>query len=551
MSISWKEILNRYLYFKTSSMGDESPPSITSNLDTLKPNDYDINFRHAIQDMVGDEAGIPGGFGGTDYISWIAGAEQSKTTRVGLYREMELNAWVEDGLTEYVSTALNADEKGNTIFLKIKNEDLSNNNNIRDNLQKEFDHITQTVFNYNLAFSEWFREFVLMGEVAIELLIPNDNVDIRTEGIKGVKLLRSEQYVAYHDSDGNLEGFVLKNPYNEAVRVIANKDQIAYQDSGVYDYISGVGYGWAQQYVPSHDHVLRIPKSFMEAARKPYKQLDALEDAVVIYRMSRAPERLVFNVATGNLPKSKAEQYLQKLINKFRKKLTYNPQTGDVDQGQNVKNIMEDFWFVKDQSGKGTDVTTLSGATNLGEMGDIEYFLGKLWKAMKIPPTRMSGEAVFDQNPGAMSTQEIKFQKYIYLILMRFSEVIKKIYVQHLKMKGIWQHYNLKEEDLQILSVPPSYFTYMKNAEFLEAQFARFANFANNINVDEPIFAKKTALKEGLGWSDEQISKNEEWLKQEKDNTGEENTNDESGESGELPADAESGDESDIGDLGL
>jgi len=192
MSISWKEILNRYLYFKTSSMGDESPPSITSNLDTLKPNDYDINFRHAIQDMVGDEAGIPGGFGGTDYISWIAGAEQSKTTRVGLYREMELNAWVEDGLTEYVSTALNADEKGNTIFLKIKNEDLSNNNNIRDNLQKEFDHITQTVFNYNLAFSEWFREFVLMGEVAIELLIPNDNVDIRTEGIKGVKLLRSE-----------------------------------------------------------------------------------------------------------------------------------------------------------------------------------------------------------------------------------------------------------------------------------------------------------------------------------------------------------------------
>jgi len=289
----------------------------------------------------------------------------------------------------------------------------------------------------------------------------------------------------------------------------------------------------------------------MEAARKPYKQLDALEDAVVIYRMSRAPERLVFNVATGNLPKSKAEQYLQKLINKFRKKLTYNPQTGDVDQGQNVKNIMEDFWFVKDQSGKGTDVTTLSGATNLGEMGDIEYFLGKLWKAMKIPPTRMSGEAVFDQNPGAMSTQEIKFQKYIYLILMRFSEVIKKIYVQHLKMKGIWQHYNLKEEDLQILSVPPSYFTYMKNAEFLEAQFARFANFANNINVDEPIFAKKTALKEGLGWSDEQISKNEEWLKQEKDNTGEENTDDESGESGELPADAESGDESDIGDLGL
>jgi len=546
MAISWNEIWDRYIFFKTSSSGDETPPSITSILPLQRPADYDINFQKAADAMIGDEAAMTGRFGGFSYMSWISNAEQSKESRIRMYREMEENAWVDDALSEYVSTGINADEKGVTNKLKIKNEDLSNNNNIRDNLQKEYEHVTNTVFNYNQVFGEWFREFCLMGEVAVELLVTHDNVDLRTKGVTKVKLLRSEQYVAYHDTDGNLEGFVVQNPYDNSVRVLASKDQIAYQDSGVYEYIQGLGNCWASKHVPSPERVLRIPKSFMEASRKPYKQLDALEDSVVIYRMSRAPERLVFNVATGNLPKSKAEQYLQKLINKFRKKLTYNPQTGDVDQGQNVKNIMEDFWFVKDQSGKGTDVTTLGGAANLGEIEDVNYFLNKLWKSMKIPPTRMTGEQAFDQNPGSMSTQEIKFQKYIYFILLKFADLIKRIYVQHLKLKGIWQHYNLKDEDIEITLVPPSYFTYLKNAEFLEAQFARFGNFANNVDAETPIFARKTALKEGLGWTDEQIAQNDEYLKEENDNKKSENE-----EGGGEEGGVEGEDEADVGDLGL
>ena len=554
-SIGFNQIWNRYNFFSASANKDQIPPSITSQLDQTKPMDYDVNFQRSMHDMV-DEGAIAGGFGGLEYMSWLAGAEQSKDVRVKMYREMEENSWVDDALSEYTSTGLNGNEKGETIHLKIRNEDLSNNDNIRENLQKEFEHVTTTVFNYNQVFAEWFREYIIMGEIAVELLIPDDNVDVRVEGVKAVKLLRSEQYVAYHDSDGNLDGFVIKNPYNDSVRVLASRDQVAYNDSGVYDYIAGIGIGWAQQYVPSAQRVLRIPKSFIEGSRKPYKQLDGLEDSLVIYRMSRAPERLVFNVATGNLPKSKAEQYLQKLINKFRKKLTYNPNTGEVDQGQNVKNIMEDFWFVKDQSGKGTDVTTLGGGENLGEIEDVNYFLNKLWRSMKIPVGRMTGESVFEQNPGAMSTQEIKFQKFVYRILIRYVHMIKQILVQHLKIKGIWQHYNLKNEDLELIPVPPSYFTYMKNSEMLDAQFARFANFANNINVDTPIFARKTALKEGLGWSDEQVAQNDEWLKEEMDGASAEEEEVGAAGGGDEGIVAPGGDEGgggedDLGDLGL
>ncbi len=516
MSMAWKDIWNRYFFFKNTNPEDDIPPSLTSNISEPQPQDYDINFHNQARAMMDDEGNnLSGRFGGADYMSWIMGAETSKNTRVKMYREMENNSWVDEGLTEYVSTGINSDEKGNTIKLEIRNEDLRNNENVRDNLNKEFEHITTNVLDYNLVFAEWFREFCLMGEVAVELLVPSDNVKIRTEGIKNVKLLRSEQYVAYHDTDGNLEGFVVRNPYNEHIRVLADKNQIAYVDSGVYDYLSGIGFGWAQQYIPGAERVLRIPRSFMEAARKPYKQLDGLEDAAVITKMSRAPQRLVFNVATGNLPKNKAEQYLQKLINKFRKKLTYNPTTGEVDQGQNVKNLLEDYWFVKTQDGKGTDVTDIGGSGGLETNEYLEYFLNKLWRAMKIPPSRMDGEAVFDQNPGSMSTAEIKFQKYIYFILMRFTNIIKHIFIQHLKIKGIWDHYNLKIEDFKINAVPPSYFTYMKNAEFLEAQFARFANFANNIDVDTPIFARKMALVEGLGWSDEMVAQNQKWLDEE------------------------------------
>ena len=139
-----------------------------------------------------------------------------------------------------------------------------------------------------------------------------------------------------------------------------------------------------------------------------------------------------------------------------------------------------------------------------------------------------------------MSRSEIKFEKFIYSILRLFVRAIRDVYITHLKLKGIWEHYELKEEDIEIKPVPPSYFTYMKNSEFLEAQFARFSNFSNNIDSEEPIFSKRMALKEGMGWDDNMIALNQKWLDDEKKAKAGEG---EEGEEGDLGGELGGGDE--------
>jgi hypothetical protein len=521
MSISFKEILDRYNFFSAGN-DEPSPSSITSPIqrDYASDQNYDINFEQTLREKFADDATAVG-FGSMNYITWLSQAEHSKDTRTQQYREMEQNGFVSSGLDEIVYSAINEDEHGESLHLRIKNKGFEDNDNIRENLHREFKHIKDSVLKYDENFTTLFREYVLMGELALEYLIPHDNEEIRTKGILGVKMLLSEEFVPIYSAEGKIDGFVVKNPWDASTRLLAEKRQFAYVDSGKYDFVDGNGPAWAKQYIPnqSQNKVLRLVRSFMEEARKPYKQLDALEDSLVIYRLSRAPERLIFNVATGNLPKNRAEQYLQKIMNKYRKKLTYNAETGSVDQAQNVKNIMEDYWFVKDNQGKGTDVTSLASGGNLGEIEDVNYFLTKLYRAMKVPLARLTGESAFEQSVG-MNREEIKFEKYIYWIVQKFVQLVKQVYKTHLQLKGIWDHYQMKDEDIAIVAVPPSYFSYMKNSEVLEAQFTRFANFSNNIDAEEPIFSKRMALKEGLGWSDEKIEQNRKWLDEEKAASG-------------------------------
>lgn len=549
MPINWREMWNRFNFFSTTrSHYEKDLDSITEPIDNSDKAEYDVNFQQAIEGMADVEGQVATGFGSCSYMTWLSLAEQSKDMRTQQYREMENNGFVAAGLDEIVYSSLNSDEKGEVVSMKIKNLSLSDNENIRDNLQKEFNYIAHDVIDYKKNFTTLFHEFVLMGELALEYLIADDDKELRISGIQGVKMLLSEEYMPYYDPEGKVLGFVVKNPWDTSVRVIADRMQFAYVDSGRYDFVNGTGPSWAQQYLPnqSQGKTMRLVRSFIEEARKPYKQLDALEDSLVIYRLSRAPERLIFNVATGNLPKNKAEQYLQKTINKYRKKLTYNAHTGEVDQAQNVKNIMEDYWFVKDNTGKGTEVTTLASGGNLGEIDDVNYFLAKLYRAMKIPMSRITGESTFEQVPG-MPRDEIKFEKYIYWIVTRFAEVLKQVYISHLKLKGIWDAYNMQADDIEVAAVPPSYFTYMKNAEALEAQFTRFSNFSNNIDTETPIFAKRTALKEGMGWSDDKIAENEKWLREEQAAKA----GGEEGEEGELGGDEGGEGGEDEGDLGL
>ena len=540
----WENVWNKYSFFKDNNAEETPATSITAPVRDHQSAEYDERVQQELDNIAGEYA--EGGFGGMNYLSLLANAEHSKEERVRLYREMEDNAYVAEALDEITFSSYNEDHNGEPIFLDIKNESMAKNDNIYDNLQNEFNHIIDNILNYKLKFEEYFREYVLNGEIALELIVSNDDGKIKSRGVERVKMWYSEQYVTLNDVNDTLTGFILKNRYDTTSRLIADAHQVAYADSGKYDFFNGLGPSWIREYLPSNNKVLRMPRSFIHEARKPYKQLDALEDSLVIYRLSRAPERLVFNVAVGKLPKNKAEQYLKKIINKFRKKTSYNAQTGEIDQSQNTKNMLEDYWFSKDQDGNGTDVTSIQSGQQLGEVEDINLFIRKLYKSMKVPFSRYLGESTGEQNTG-MSREDIKFEKFIYMIARKFSQVIKQVYVQHLKLKGIWDEYNLDSTDLDIKIVPPSYFTYMKNSEMLEARFAQFSNFANNVDVESPMFSKRIALKEGLGWSDDMIRENEKYLAQERGEGAAEGEEDAGGDLGdEIGGDAGGG----IGDIG-
>jgi hypothetical protein len=184
---------------------------------------------------------------------------------------------------------------------------------------------------------------------------------------------------------------------------------------------------------------------------------------------------------------------------------------------------MEDFWFVKDQQGKGTEVTTLQSGQNLGEIADVEFFVKKLYKAMRVPWSRYTGEGVQAQGT-QMSKDDIKFEAFVYAMVRKFSDVVKQVFRQHLRAKGLWNYYEMKDADFDIVPVPPSYFQYMKNNELLEAQFTRFAAYANNLNTEKPVFSKKMALIDGLGWTEEKYNQNKKWLVDEEQESAEATT---------------------------
>ena len=547
--MAWKDFVNRFNFWKAGEE-EKLPPSITDPLSYEDANILDVHFRDVVDEMMQQNEGLAAGIGGLSYSTWISIAEHGKEDRCSLYREMLNNPYVQECVDEIVFTAFNEDLKDNIVNLNIKNSQFTANENISDNLQSLFRYIRDDALNYKYNFIEWFTQFVQMGEGALEYLIPETDNEIVKRGIIGVNFIQSENYIPKHSPNGDIEAFIIKNNWTTTTRILAARDQFAYVDSGMYDFVSGAAPSWTNQMVQNKDSIIRLVKSYIDIAKKPYRQLDALEDAVVIYRLSRAPERLVFNVAAGNVPKNRAEQYVKQLMDRYRKKLTYNTEDAKVDSTQNVKNLLEDYWFIKDNQGKGTDVQSVGQAQALGEITDVEFFVQKLYKALKVPYARFTGESTFEQGSG-MPRDEVKFERYVYTILRRFSELIKQVYIQHLKLVGVWDLYDMHESDIEIVPTPPSSFTYMKNAEKLEAQFSMFANYANNIDTEEPLFARETALKKGLGWTDEEIKSNEVALRREKGMT-EEGGEEEGGEEEGMDFGGDMGLGGDMGgDMGL
>ena len=213
----------------------------------------------------------------------------------------------------------------------------------------------------------------------------------------------------------------------------------------------------------------------LHKAIKPVNQLRMIEDAVVIYRIVRAPERRIFYVDVGNLPKVKAESYLRDVMARYRNKLVYDAATGEIRDDRKHMSMLEDFWLPRREGAKGTEVSTLQGGQNLGEISDVQYFQKKLYKALNVPISRMESEAGFNLGRAAEITRdELKFTKFVGRLRKRFTQLFHDVLKTQLVLKGIitiedWS--NLKEH-IQYDYLKDGYFAELKNAEILRERIS-------------------------------------------------------------------------------
>ena len=240
-------------------------------------------------------------------------------------------------------------------------------------------------------------------------------------------------------------------------------------------------------------------------AIKPVNQLRMIEDAVVIYRIVRAPERRIFYVDVGNLPKVKAEQYLRDVMARYRNKLVYDASTGEIRDDRKHMSMLEDFWLPRREGAKGTEVSTLAGGQNLGEIADVQYFQKKLYKSLNVPISRMESENGFNLGRAAEITRdELKFTKFVQRLRKRFTQLFHDILKTQLVLKGIMtiEDWSKIKEHIQYDYLRDGYFSELKNAEILRERL----NLANEVSpYVGKYFSVEYIRKNVLRQSDEDI----------------------------------------------
>lgn len=374
-----------------------------------------------------------GGIYGT-YVD-MDGSIRTETELVTRYRELSQHPELELAIDDVINEAMVGDSQDSPVEINL--DDLEQPDRIKDLITEEFKNILN-LLEFNDYSYDIFKKWYVDGRLYYHLIV--DPKDLRA-GIKELRYIdprnirkvreqkkkRTEggvpvvqdgaEYYVY-----NNKGFI-KAPGSTATNsqgIKIAKDSIVNVTSGLVN--------------PGGDTVL----SYLHKAIKPMNQLRSMEDSLVIYRISRAPERRIFYIDVGNLPKMKAEQHLRDMMTRFKNKIVYNADTGEIRDDRKFMTMLEDFWLPRREGGKGTEITTLPGGQNLGQIDDIVYFQRKLYKSLNVPISRLEPETVYNLGRSTeISRDEIKFAKFVDRLRMKFSQLFTKLLQRQLILKGV------------------------------------------------------------------------------------------------------------------
>jgi len=366
----------------------------------------------------------------------LDGSVRTEGELVNRYRDMCTYPEVDSAVDDIVNEVIISDPNKDMVTLNL--DELKQSDKIKKIIQEEFETVKEILEFENFSY-EIFRKWYVDGRLYYHFIIDEKNpsgglvelryIDprkirkirqIKKKKIKNIPVVEeTEEYYIFND-----KGFANKGTNSSygggEVGVKISKDSIVHCTSGLTN-ING-------------DLVV----GYLHKAIKPLNQLKSMEDSLVIYRISRAPERRIFYIDVGNLPKMKAEQYLRDIMTKFKNKLVYDSATGEIRDDRKFMTMLEDFWLPRREGGKGTEITTLPGGQNLGDLDDVVYFQRKLYKSLNVPISRLDADATFNLGRATeISRDEIKFAKFISRLRLRFSELFNKILERQLVLKGV------------------------------------------------------------------------------------------------------------------
>jgi len=403
----------------------------------------------------------------------LEGTAKNESALITKYREMLLQPECEKAIDDIVNEAIVGDNKEQSVQIILEDTELPSS--IKNKVNEEFDTVL-SLLNFNTKSYSIFRDWYVDGRLYYHVMIDTKNPragikELRYIDPRKIKKIRSEK------RDNN-------NP-NQTNNIVINKkydEYFIYQPTGLGTNTEGIKIA-VDSIAYSHSGVLDqrnyMVLSYLHKAIKPLNQLRMLEDATVIYRLARAPERRIFYIDVGNLPKGKAEQYLRDMMAKHKNKLVYDAETGAVRDDRKFLTMLEDYWLPRRDGGRGTEITTLPGGQNLGEIEDVLYFRKKLYESLNVPTSRLEADGQFNMGRASEITRdELKFSKFVFRLRQKFSEMFFIILEKQLLLKGIMtkQEWNDIKDKIYFDYIEDNHFAELKEAEIIQNRLTVLAD---------------------------------------------------------------------------
>ena len=439
-----------------------------------------------------------GGVVGT-YVD-LEGTARTEAELITRYRQLSLQPEIETAVEEIVGEMISYDSNQEQVNINLDGLDYSKG--LKDKISEGFDEVKKLLDFSSSGFDiirRWYVDGRLYYHVVIDVNNPQDGIKelryIDPRKIRKIREIKKDrktlvvqnEYYMYND-----KGFQAKEVTSSTNGLRIAKDSIVLVSSGLLD--------------ENNSYVL----SYLHKAIKPMNQLRMLEDASVIYRLTRAPERRVFYIDVGNLPKMKAEQYLADMMQRHKNRLVYDAATGEVRDDRKFMTMTEDFWIPRREGGKGTEITTLPPGANLGQMDDVLYFQKRLYQSLHVPTSRLNSEQGFSLGRSSEITrEELRFSKFVDRLRMKFSVLFKDALGKQLVLKGVVA----QEELLEIMSkikfdyVQDGYFTELKESEIITNRVNTVKNMEDMIGV---YYSRNYVRKKVLRLSDDDVEQMEE-----------------------------------------